>query len=414
VVRESVRSAVLARERTHRGVLWSIAVLWSAPVNLATTSLAVLVGRYGTAFEVGMVTTAHFLGLLLFAPLWGAVADVTGRRRGVLVGTGVLATAALVALALVRGTWAPIALRGTYAAFFASFPAVMLAIVSEQGGAEGRGRALGEFNSLRSVGFAAGQLGAGILLGSTATWTEIFLLLATINGLGTVAAAFVVDAVGGEGDALTLRNILAEARDRLFPAAGERAHLTQNGLHWVYLVVFLQALTFMGILSLAPVYLTDEVGVSELLMGAFLALNPASRTLTMYVFGRVVDAAGRLPVLAGGMVGTTAFAVALGVATVPATPLGRNAVTGVAFLVIAAAYAASVIASQSFIGDVADVERESELMGLRSTALGLGGIVGPALLGVLVGALGYTVAFAALGGFSLVGVLAVGRAVEPL
>jgi MFS family permease len=405
---------IAAKGRRQRGVRWSIAVLWSLPVNLATTSLAVLVGRYGTPFEVGMVTTAHFLGLLVFAPLWGAVADVTGRRRAVLVATGALATTALATLAVVRGTWAPIALRGTYAAFFASFPAVMLAIVSEQGGAGGRGRALGEFNSFRSVGFAAGQLGAGVLLG-LATWTEIFLVLAAVNALGTVAAVFVVDptADGGSGTA-TPRRILAEARRRLAPATGQRAHLTQSGLHWIYVAVLLQALTFMGILSLAPVYLTDEVGVSELVMGAFLALNPASRTLLMYVFGRVVDATGRKPVLTAGMVGTAAFAVVLGVATAPATLLGRQLVTGLAFVVIAVAYSAAIIGSQSFIGDVADVDRESELMGLHSTALGVGGILGPAVLGVLVGLAGYTAAFVALGGFSLAGVLAVRRATEPL
>ncbi|MFB6218688.1 MAG: MFS transporter [Halobacteriaceae archaeon] len=396
----------------QRAVVWSMAVFWSVPVNLATTSLAVLIGRTGTAFEVGMVTTAHFLGLLVFAPLWGAVADITGRRRGVLVATGVLGTATLAVLAGVRGVWGPITLRGLYAAFFAAFPAVMLAVVSEQGGDAGRGRALGEFNSLRSVGFAAGQLGAGVLLG-LASWTEIFVVLAAVNGLGTVAAVFVVDPADTGGTALTLRNVLAEARSRLFPAAGDRAHLTESGLHWVYVAVVCQALTFFGILSLAPVYLTGPVGVSEFVMGAFLALNPASRTFGMYAFGWAVDAVGRTPVLAGGLVATGGFAVGLAVATVPATPLGRMLVTGAAFLVIAAAYSATSIGSQSFIGDVADVERESELMGLRSTMLGVGGLVGPGVVGVLVGLVGYTAAFVAIGGVSVAGVLAVRRAVEP-
>jgi len=389
-----------------------MAVLWSVPVNLATTSLAVLIGRTGTAFEVGMVTTAHFLGLLVFAPLWGAVADITGRRRDVLVGTGVLATGVLAVLAATRGVWGPIALRGLYAGFFAAFPAVMLAVVSERGGDAGRGRALGEFNSLRSVGFAAGQLGAGILLGLT-SWAGIFLVLAAINGLGVVAALFVVDPIDTGEESLTVQNVLAETRTRLLPATGDRAHLTENGLHWVYVAVGCQSLTFFGILSLAPVYLTGPVGVSEFVMGAFLALNPASRTLGMYVFGRAVDAVGRTPVLAGGLLATAGFAVALAVATVPAALPGRMAVTAVAFLVIAAAYSATSIGSQSFIGDVADADRESELMGLRSTMLGVGGIMGPGILGVLVGVVGYTAAFVALGGVSVAGVLAVRRTVEP-
>jgi MFS family permease len=113
---------------------------------LMGTAMAVYVGESGSEFAVSSVYTAYFLGMMLFAPFWGAVADVTGRRRAVLVGTAVGATAAVVPLVWVRGVWAPVGFRALYAAFAAGFSPVLLAIVSERGGREGRGRSLGFFS----------------------------------------------------------------------------------------------------------------------------------------------------------------------------------------------------------------------------------------------------------------------------
>jgi MFS family permease len=48
----------------------------------------------------------------------------------------------------------------------------------------------------------------------------------------------------------------------------------------------------------------------------------------------------------------------------------------------------------AFIADVAPPNRESELMGLRSTAKGLGGVVGPVLVGGVATLAGYRTAFA--------------------
>ena len=107
---------------------------------LMGTALAVYVGRQGSAFAVSMVLTAYFLGLMVFSPVWGALADVTGRRRAVLVLSGTLATIAVLPLTVTEGVLAPIGARGLYAVFAAGFAPVMLTIVSAHGGESGRGR----------------------------------------------------------------------------------------------------------------------------------------------------------------------------------------------------------------------------------------------------------------------------------
>lgn len=396
---------------SHQGsVIGVSALLWSLPTNLATTTLAVFVGRHGTAFEVSLVTMSHFLALLVFAPVWGAVADATGEHRRMLAVAGVMASLSLFVLGLTDGVWLPILLRGVYAVFFAAFPPLMLTIVSEQGGIGGRGRALGSFNSWRSVGFAAGQFFAGIALVAL-TYLEIYFALGVVSLAATAVTLFVTNPVPDRDRDLRPAGVWSEISTRLFPARGDRSHLTSHGLHWVYAAVVLQSITFLGLLSLLPVYLTAEVGIAETLMGAFLAINPMSRTVLMVVFGVAVERFGRKSVLSFGMAGTGLFAVTLAGATIPDSLFVRQLVVGAGFVVIAVSFSAVVIGSQTFIGDVASVGRESELMGFRSTALGVGGVVGPVLLGSLVTVTNYDLAFVVLSAFSIVGMLLVVRGV---
>ncbi|MFB6301129.1 MAG: MFS transporter, partial [Halobacteriales archaeon] len=159
---------------------------------LMGTSLAVFIGQRGSPFAVSMVMTAYFIGLMFFAPVWGAIADVTGRRRTVLIGTGVMASLIVLPLSVIDGVWGPIGLRALYAIFAAGFMPVMLSIVSAHGGAEGRGRSIGFFNSARAVGFTAAQVGAGFLIGSMLPG-ELFLVVAAISLLSTIAVAFLSD-----------------------------------------------------------------------------------------------------------------------------------------------------------------------------------------------------------------------------
>jgi MFS family permease len=377
---------------------------------LMGTAMAVYVGEVGSEFVVSMVLTAYFLGMTLFAPFWGALADVTGRRRTVIVVTGVLATLAVVPLALVGragpslavpftsfvvdGVWIPVGLRAVYAAFAVGFAPVMLAIVSERGGAEGRGRSLGFFNSARAVGFSGGQLAVGALLGLLAP-EGLYWGIAGVSLAATVAAAFVVDPnPGGRSDA-SLGDVLAEVRTRLLPAVEDRSHLRTNGLRWLYVALALRNMTVLGVMSLMPVYLTGPVAFSAVVMGAVLAINPAGQAIFMVLFGRVADAAGRKPLIVGGMAGSGVFGLLAGLASVPTGTVPRLAVSVLAFVTIAAAFSAMTTGALAFIGDVAPRNRESELMGLRSTAKGLGGITGPPLLGGVATVVGMQAAFLA-------------------
>jgi MFS family permease len=359
------------------------------------TALAVYVDRRGSPFAVSMALTAYFLGLMVFSPVWGALADVTGRRRAVMVASGALATLAVLPLTVTDGVWGPIGARGLYAVFASGFAPVMLTVVSAHGGETGRGQSVGFFNSTRAVGFAGGQLTVGALLGLLAPET-LYLVIAGVSLVSTVAVAFVADPTPSPDRDPSLSEIRSEVRERLFPAAGERGHLKTNGLGWLYVALALRNMTVLGVMSLMAPYLVDHVGVSEFVMGALLAINPAGQAVFMVAFGRLADSVGRKPLVVAGMAGSGLFAVVAGLATVPDALLARLLIAGVGFVVIAAAFSAMTTGAIAFIGDVAPAERESELMGLRSTAKGVGGVLGPPVFGVVATVATYETAF--LGG----------------
>lgn len=362
---------------------------------LMGTGLAVVVERAGgSPFAVSMVLTAYFLGMSLCSPLWGAVADVTGRRRLVMAVTGGAATLAVVPLLFAPGVWWLIGLRAVYAAFAVGFVPVMLTVVSTRGGEAGRGRAVGFFNSARAVGFAGGQFTAGALLGLLAP-TGLYLVVAAVSLLATLTVLLVEDPTPTPEEAPTVREVAAAVRERLLPAAGERGHLRVNGLRWLYVALALRNMTVLGVSSLMPVYLTAVLGAPEVVMGAILAINPVGQAAFMYLFGRVADVVGRKPLIAAGMAGSAGYGVVGGLAVLPGWYPARVVVAGLALAVLAAAYSAMTTGAIAFIGDVAPAERESELMGLRSTAKGVGGVLGPPLLGAVATLTSYSTAFLA-------------------
>jgi len=362
--------------------------------------MAVYIGRSASPFAVASVLAAYSFGTMLFAPVWGAIADITRRRRTVLVGTGVLATSSLLLLPLVDNIWLSIALVALYAAFAAGFLPILLTIASEHGGATNRGRAIGNFNSAKSLGATIARFLVGVLLALLAS-ASFFVVMALGSLVATVAVVLVDDPTADGRPLPSWRGLLSEVRRRLVPVGDARTALTTNGLHWLYLAHGLRNMTISGLMSLLPVYLIVVVGTSATEMGLLLGLGTALQILFMYGFGRVVDARGRKSLVVYGMVGSAVFALAIAGATLPSGLLFREAIVGSGFVIRAIAVSAIFAGSYAFIGDVAPVERESELMGMLSTVKAIGGVIGPLLLGAVATVAGYEIAFAGASLFAI-------------
>lgn len=376
-------------DRGQHAVVATSAAANKAAVIFMGTVMAVYVGRTGSAFASALVTAVYFLGLMVFSPVWGGIADVTGRRRLVLVATSGLAALSVLPLAVVSGTWLPLVFRFLFAVFAASFLPVMLTVVGDQSDG-GRGRAVGLFSSAGAVGFLVAQFASGVLV-ETYARPVVYLLLAATAGVVAVAAFFLADSTDDGGDA-SLDDVGDEIRDRLVPTTSG-THLRRNGLQWLYVGSFLRNTTVLGFVTLLPVYFVQEVGVTPTVMGVLLGVNPAVQIGGMYAMGRLTDAVGRKPLIVAGYAGSGLYTLVLSVATVPETVLVRAAVVGAGMFVLGASFSAVQTAVVSFIGDVAPPDRESELVGLRWTARGLGGVVAPPLFGAVVVLAGFGAAF---------------------
>lgn len=379
---------------------------------LLGTALTVYVGRTGSPFAVSLLATAFSIGMIIFAPIWGALADVTGRRRAILVGTGLGATAAVLLLlavptfegaiqvgpVAVPGAAVPVGVRALYAVFTAGFMPLMLTVASERGGAGGRGQAVGSLNSFVAAGAGGGQFAAGILLGALAP-SELYLVVAAVSlvATGCVAALDTGD-YDPDPEADRLRT---EVRRRLLPPAGERSHLTTNGLGWLYVGLTARQSTVSGVGALMPVYIVQTLALPEAWMGILLAFNPVSQTALMYYLGGLVDEAGRKPLVVWGMAGSAAFGLVAAAAVAATGRLAVAAVVAVAYVLLAVAFSAMWTGAVAFVGDVAPEDRESELMGLASTSRAMGGVIGPLFVGGVATFFGYPVAFVAASALAL-------------
>lgn len=406
----------LSETRRQQLAITFVAVTRLSSLVVFGTAMAVYIGREATPFAVALALTAYHLGSLLFAPVWGAIADVTGRRRGVLLVTTVLASLSVLPLVFVHSVPFQIGIRGVYAVFAAGYAPAMLAIVSEQKTTAERGRAVGFYNSVVSVGGIGGRVLVGVLLGLLLP-QSLYLVVAAMSFVSAFAVLGLTDPTPTPDRTLTPRELGGEIRARLLPGLDELDHVRANGLQWLYLALVLRNTTQKGIGSVLPVFLTAAagvgVGVDEFTMGLMLAVSPALRTVLMYAFGAVTDRIGRKPLITGGLVGAGLQALLLAAAVLPGGLAARIAVAGLGFVVHAVTFSALSTGTIAFIGDVSHPDRESELMGLRTTTRGIGGVIGPIVVGSLATVWSYQHAFVLASALAFVAaVIVVGAVVE--
>lgn len=397
-----------ALESRQRVVLVLVAISRITGGALFGTAITVYLGEAASPIILTVSFSLFSLGLLLFAPVWGALADVTGRRQDVLIVTAAGSALALVPLAFTVSVPLQVACRVLYAVFVAGFSSVILTVVSETGGASDRGRSIGFYSSAQAGGDIVGRLLVGYLIGVLAP-TGVYGVVVAISVLTTVFVLFVVDPTEVPETAASVREVGVEFRRRLVP---NRAHLDvlgERGLGWLYVGLCLRNITQKGMSAVLPVYLVTNVGLSSIVMGVVLAVSPVVRVGSMYALGRFSDRTGRKNLIVAGLTGSGLQCLLFVAALLPATILGRAGVSAAAQVVHALTFSALVVGGVAFIADVAPSSRESELMGLRSTARGVGGVVGPLVVGVIATTTDYPSAFLAVTGISFLAAVLVAR-----
>lgn len=383
-------------KRTH-GLHQLIAVFAASFSRFLTslllgTSMAIFLGRQSTPFAVSMALAAFFLGMLICAPIWGAISDVLRKEKIVMVAAGFLATIVLVPLLVSRGVIISIVVRGFYGAAITGFTPIMISLMSESGGDQSRGKAIGFFNSSRSSGIAAGRFTGGFLVGFLAPGS-VYLVLVLASLVSTILVFLVKDPHQQQTSTICWSDVLKDIKERLLIHRWDEGFLKQGGLNWLYTAVSLRHMTVKGILSLLPVYVTLELGISEPLMGVLLSINPVVQICCMHLSGWLADRIGRKPLLIFGTIASGLFALVTSLASFVAAMSMRIALIALSNAVLAVAFSALSTGASSFIGDVSSFETESQLQGVRSMSVGLGGVLGPILVGGLASVFDYQLSF---------------------
>ncbi|MFB6074648.1 MAG: MFS transporter [Haloarculaceae archaeon] len=399
-------SGLVGRQRVVIGLAGATQ---AASGGMLGTALVVYVGRTGSPLAVSMLATAFFVSSMLFAPLWGAVGDLLGRRRALLA-LSALTSLVTLGFLLVRSVWGFVGLRGLWAVFAVAFGPLMLSIVQSLVGRTHRGRSIGFVSSTAAAGDVGAQLSVGVLLGVLAP-SSLFLVIGALSLLATALVAALDDSAAAP-DPLSTRDLVANVRTRLVPDASERRRLRRTGLTWLYAGLALRHTAIKGIGALVPIYLVGRLGLPAAVMGGILAIGPAAQVGFMPLFGRLADRGNRKRLVVVGILLSAVYTLVLAASALPAGRALRAAVAAIGFVVIAAGFSAMDVGTVSIIGDSVPRDRESAFVGLRSTAAGIGGVLGPSIVGVTATLLGFPTAFAVASVFAFAAALLVAITLE--
>lgn len=333
-----------------------------------------------------IVASATISGIFVKFPA-GALGDVFGFRRLILIGSVVKATGPFLYLAA-RVWEALIPVRLFHGLATAIYAPAASALVASMYPAQ-RARRLGVYSAAENAGIVLGPALGGFVLG-LASYDAAFLVAGGI-GIAALGAALVVPRqdpppreTGGEPVLARLRAGLGEivhSPPVLVTGLVEAAMFCGFGTLQAYLPLYASSLHFS----------TGRIG---LLFAAQGVTSILGRPLT----GGASDRIGRQPLIVAGVTLAAASVAATTYVTGYLPLLGVSAAFGLGL-------AAVTPSTTSMIADLTAPERYGAAMGAFGSIWDIGHAGGPLVAGVLVSAFGYHTAFVAMAAVMAVALL---------
>lgn len=350
-------------------------------------------------YWTGAILAASSLSSAIFAPIWGAVGDRTGRKAMVLRS----AVAVGLATGLLGFCTSPLELLGVRAltGMFSGFSSAAMALVATQVPRARLGYALGWLSTGQITGQLLGPLIGGLLIDALHDYRMVFLISAAGTGIiATACAALVVE---------RRRERPADEGRRAPPWQEMTGMLRRPGFMQFYFVIMLAQVSAVGVSSVLPLYVAQIVGnvpwVATASGIAFAATGVAGLMSSPFL-GRRSDRIGHRTVLLISLAGTALFTLPQAFASSIAALVGMRFGLG-AFLggVLPSANAA--------IGNLARGHERGQLYGMTSTAQFLGRFAGPIFAGVVAAHFGIPAVFLAIGALMLANLAWVALTIPP-
>jgi len=336
---------------------------------------------------IGFIVAASTLtGVFLKWPA-GALSDLYDRRWLLLVGLLAFALPPFSYLLITDVSWL-IALRFVHGMATAVFAPIALAVVADLR-REARGAAYGAYTAATQAGAMLGPLLGGWLL-----WTRGFsTTFVTAGTLGVIAVLLfflmrlpprIPHIATGVGATAVLHDMTRGARTVLgnvrvvVTSATDGARQVANG----------------ALMAFLPIYVVG-IGLDAAQAGMLFGVQSVTSFASRPTMGWASDRIGRRPLILLGLV-----VCAGSLAAIPFTAqfvglMALSALFGFGEAIVNAAAAA-------LVADLSELKTLGSAMGMQGAIMDVGHASGPILSGVLIGALGFQLAFPILAGIVLV------------
>lgn len=389
----------MAEWRRNLYLLWVCNFIVQTSFSLVIPFLPYYVAQLGVGSEPqiqwwsGLIFAANFVTMTVFSPIWGAVADRTGRRRQMLrSGYGMAVVVSLMGLA--ASPWHLLGLRLLQGVFSGFIPAAV-AFMAASAPPSHTGYALGLLQTGGAAGSIIGPLLGGLLAKALGTYRPIFFL----TGLGCATAATLV---------------LLLVRERFTPLppgqgngfwAGLRQMVRNPALVTlcaVYFFNYFAIMTAQPVISLFLHHLDTPAEWVDLAAGLIFSATGVAQLLAAPLLGRRGDRLGYRRVL---LICTAASAALY---LVQSFVTAAWQLLALRFLVGACLGGIQPSAS-ALVARAAGREGQGRAFGLTNMAVFIGTVLGPLAGGAVAAALGTRAVFAvtaAVMGLSLLWVAA--------
>ncbi|MBS7630339.1 MFS transporter [Candidatus Bathyarchaeota archaeon] len=329
---------------------------------------------------VGLAASGYFMFRMFTEFPVGTLSDRFGPKMPMAVGR-VLAIVGAITCYLTNDIWILILARGIWGMGDASFFCIGMSYVASLYPAEKRGRALGFFQAVESIGSFLGQSLGGIMASSFGL--RINFLVSMVLGIPTLLLVLKIKGTGVSEKSKGKASLHISRED--FQLVLNRTVIA------ACLITLLSMIINNGVSStILPIYVTEVLGMSLAEYGFMVASSTVGSVIGNLIGGYLSDWIGRRKTLA---IGLTIGAVSLGMFPFPASLIPFIPLMFSKGLFWGILYGTT----PAFVADAVPERARGMGIGAYRTFLDLGGLIGPVTMSGVVelsdGPQGYAIAF---------------------
>ncbi len=334
----------------------------------------------------GVIASVNFLMAAIFSPVWGGIADRTGRKA--MVVRSCIAIAVFTALmGLVQNVWQLFGARACMGVF-SGFSAAAIAMVGTQVPEEMLGFSLGWMTTGQLIGGLCGPLFGGLLADRLGDYRHVFFATSIVAAAAAlVCVLFLHEHFRPEP--------LSKGRTPFFTALAEVA--THPRLAPMFVVVLLAQVVAFGVQPIVPLFVRALVGNVPWLAtaaGLAFAVTGLADLIASPFLGKRSDRIGYRRVLLIALCGVAFF-------TIPQA-FARSVAAFIALRFGVGLFLGGVLpTANALIGRIFPLERRGQVYGITSSATFLGMFCGPLMGGAIAARFGFEAVFLTIGAMAL-------------